>query len=95
VKTIIMTEEKEQINNVEFKYADDVNPDKDREQYLRGQANMWFYPLIKEFNKENAKVNFLLMKGVENRVHFTGMSSDLEAKAYTRLKMFQNPSQGY
>lgn len=79
------------VNKIEFEYDDNVLPDKERERYMSKQANLWFEPLVDQFNAEGATVNFFLKERGENRVHFTGMSDELKVKAYERMKLFQNP----
>lgn len=79
------------IKNIKFEYADHVLPDAERERFMTGQANLWLEPLIDQFNEEDAVVNFFLKERGENRVHFTGMSNELEVKVNERWKLFQIP----
>ena len=76
---------------IKFEYADNVNPDKDRERVLTGQTKMWFAPMLEELEKSNGTVDFFLKENSENRVSFNNMDKDLEIRLYERLKLFQPP----
>lgn len=77
------------IKNITFAYADNVNPDKERERYLSRQAELWFEPLIKELNEQSGTIDFFLKEGFENRVSFNNIGKGLVDKLNERIKLFQ------
>jgi hypothetical protein len=77
------------IKNIRFEYADNVLPDKEREQHLANQTNLWFEPFIDELNNQSGTIDFFLKEGFENRVSFNGIDKNLEDKLYQRIKIFQ------
>lgn len=79
--------------NITFEYADNVNPDRERERFLANQAKIWFEPIIDEINNQSGTIDFFLKERGENRVSFNGMSNELQIKMCERWSLFQVPRQ--
>ena len=78
--------------NIRFEYADYVVPDPDREHCMVNNINNWLGQFAKEINGQEGKIVVYLQKENEQRVHFDGMTNDLEATLRQQMLRFRIPN---
>jgi hypothetical protein len=75
--------------NFRFEYANNMLPDKEREQFLKDRSGLWFEPYIGEINIQTGTIYFFLKERSENYIWFENMKTDLSDKLHERAKLFQ------
>lgn len=89
-----MEQKDEPIKNIEIEYADNVNPDKGREEFIKRQINIWLRNFSKSINDRNGKIVAHIKEGIEYHVYPDNMSKDFNDEILKYMEGFRIPDNG-
>lgn len=69
-----------------YSYADNVVPNKGREEFMYNQVHLWLKPFVDEINEQNGIVDIYLNKLEKNHLSFSGINDDLDGRIIAHLK---------
>ena len=72
---------KKRLKNILFEYRSGVFPSATKEAAIINNLNMWFSPLINDFNNENAVIVVFFLNELNNVMSFKNISDALQDRA--------------